>query len=379
MDDPQAVLGWINLHSSHQQMGASAGGWTENSTGGLYRRGEELDAAQYSRFLFLLKASRMVGSPRPLTPREVGTIMGRSLGWVKKMLTRIDNIGVCGALGNRGGQKAACTKIGNVERAALLDIVRRWPHFTLAAIQNELFLHTFTVVHTSNIYRTLCSMGLTKNVRGVIATQRAAAQVQQYNAQFRARVAGLDPDLCSWFDSAQVCKRDGSVRSRKAWCVVGGRVTIPKPFIRSPTSVMMNAVLTTAGMICVEMEDGHIDSDWMRQYFSRVAPVLSASGFRYFILDNAPVHDVIIISTIFNWFGITVLFLPPCVVRHVHTQRACAADSAFTLPHRHVTPSPPLLPLVQVHARDEPHRDGLAIHQRSTVQTPRRAPRRSAR
>ena len=366
------VMAWVHRNVTQSAMGAVAARFTPNRAGGSRVSGAALDEAQYVRFLYLLKASRQAGSPRSLSPREVAAVMGRDESWGRKMATRIIVDGICGAYRNGGGANDATTKLTPAARGVLLDIVRRYPQYTLEWIKSELFFAAFIIVDKTTVSRCLKKMGLCRVVRGVIAHQRADVNIMQYDIQFRLRVSTLDIDRCGWFDSAQVNRKDGNVRSRKAWGVKGGRVRIPKVFVRDPTSTMMSAVLTTAGMVCMDMTPEHVDADYMDAYFARIAPTLAAVGIRYFILDNARVHNVAMVSTIFNFYGISAIFLPPYVAACAVARRAASTRSPAPPP----SPSPPFPRNVrhgQIHSGAQSNRNGVAMGEGQTSVSHRRA------
>ena len=196
--DADAVARWCAANVDQGAMGASEYGFDQNQNSGSYHRGKPLNAAEYTRFLYLLKASRLPTAPRALHHGEIAVLMGRSKEWGMKMYTRILHSGLCGKLAHGGsGAKESCTKLDVVARAVLFDLVRVWPNYTRQRFQSELWLRTGLLVHETTISRCFRSMGLTRNVRATIATQRANPQIQQYNAIFRARSMGLDPHVCA--------------------------------------------------------------------------------------------------------------------------------------------------------------------------------------
>ena len=65
----------------------------------------------------------------------------------------------------------------------------------------------------------------------------------------------------------------------------------------------------------IDMTEEHVDAEYMNDYWIDVAEALHAGGFTHFILDNAPVHNIARITMTFGFYGIAVIFLPPCVRR----------------------------------------------------------------
>jgi len=327
----EVVLNYINENVPQDQVGAVGFDAIANKKGGSRVNGADLEEAAYTRLVFLVNASQEVGSPRSFTANELALATARSLDWVYKMLNRMQSHGFCGTQ-ERGGARASRTKLSAVHDAALMDIVRHHPEQTLEQLRGELFLREMVSVSPSTIDRHLTNLGFTLNVRAVIARQRADPNVIQYMVQYRTLVANIDPHRIGFMDSAQVNRRGGQLRSRKARCAKGGRVTVPKLFERNPESTMMTAVLTTAGMVCIDMTDEHVDAEYMNDYWIDVAEALHAGGFTHFILDNAPVHNLARITMTFGFYGITVLFLPPYVT----------AQSFFTSPpYEYSSPPPP--------------------------------------
>ena len=304
----------INTHIAQGSVGAVGGATIANTMGGSRVNGADLDDTAYTRLVFLVNASHQASSPRPLTVNELALATARSPKWVYKMLHRMHLHRFCGTQA-RGGVRRSCTKLTALHDGAIIDIVCRNPEQTLAQLTAELFLREMVSVSTSTMDRHLTNLGFTSNVRAVIARQRADANIMQYVVQFRMRVANIDPHRIGFMDSAQVNRKNGCLRSRKARCVKGGRVTVAKLFERDPVSTMMTAVLTTAGMVCIDMTEEHVDAEYMNDYWIEVADALHAGGFTHFILDNAPVHNIARITMTFGFYGIAVIFLPPCVRR----------------------------------------------------------------